>query len=263
MIYKNKFPFRIGCTSYVLPDSILPNVELMSDFVDDIELLFFESFSRSNPLDESVLNNLNSISVKKNLSYSIHCPVDCNGGSIDSTERTTFVEQMKLIVDKTRFMNISGYIVHFDGIGLNSSEEEIAVWNENVSEVCNKISTIKNLDLSKICIENLKYRPQLNNDVVNRFGFSLCLDMGHMWLNNHDWKSAAASMISQTKVIHLHGIFENKDHLSLTMHDQDVLSAFIKTVLNNYREVLTIELFNKNAVFESLECLRNLWEKLV
>lgn len=35
---KGIFPFRLGTTSFIIPDDILPNVEFLSDKVDDIEI---------------------------------------------------------------------------------------------------------------------------------------------------------------------------------------------------------------------------------
>ena len=35
--------FRIGTTSYVIPDDILPNVEYLASRVDDVQLVLFET----------------------------------------------------------------------------------------------------------------------------------------------------------------------------------------------------------------------------
>ena len=37
------YPFRLGTTSYIIPNSILPNVRYLADKVKDIELVLFES----------------------------------------------------------------------------------------------------------------------------------------------------------------------------------------------------------------------------
>ena len=36
------YPFRLGTTSYIIPDDILPNARFLADKVDDIELVLFE-----------------------------------------------------------------------------------------------------------------------------------------------------------------------------------------------------------------------------
>ncbi|MCU0508776.1 MAG: sugar phosphate isomerase/epimerase, partial [Anaerolineae bacterium] len=35
--------FRVGTTSYIVPDNILPNVEYLAPLVDDVELVLFET----------------------------------------------------------------------------------------------------------------------------------------------------------------------------------------------------------------------------
>ena len=37
-----KLPFRLGTTSYIIPDDILPNVRYLADKIDDIELVLFD-----------------------------------------------------------------------------------------------------------------------------------------------------------------------------------------------------------------------------
>ncbi len=31
---KNRFPFKVGTTSYIIPDEIIPNIEYLKDKVD-------------------------------------------------------------------------------------------------------------------------------------------------------------------------------------------------------------------------------------
>jgi sugar phosphate isomerase/epimerase len=261
MTYKKRFPFKIGSTSYVLPDNIVPNVQYMSDFVDDIELLFFESFDKSPVISNSEIAELRSIAADKNISYSVHCPIDIHAGSADKTVQEKFVNQIEQLYDATKTLNISGYIVHLDGISDSSSEEELKLWHDNVDFIGKRIGEIKSLDRSKICIENLGYNPRFNLDIVNKHNFSFCLDMGHFWLNRHDWKSIVPIAINKTRVIHLHGVHNDKDHRSLKVNNYLQLNEFLTTCLADYANVVTIELFNKDAVFESLEYVKDIWER--
>ena len=48
IILKNRLPFRLGTTSYIIPDDILPNVTMLAPSIDDIELILFESDEISN-----------------------------------------------------------------------------------------------------------------------------------------------------------------------------------------------------------------------
>ena len=233
----------------------------MSDFVDDIELLFFESFDNSSLISNSEIVELRSISLDKNISYSVHCPIDIHAGSADRTVQDKFVNQIEHIIEITKTLNISGYIVHLDGISDSSTDEEIKSWRCNVDSVCKRIGEIKSIDSSMICIENLGYDPTFNINIVNKNNFSFCLDMGHFWLHKHEWKSFFPFVLNKTRVIHLHGIHNGKDHRSLKVNDNLELDYFLTSCLTDYSKLLTIELFNKDAAFESLEYVKELWER--
>jgi hypothetical protein len=49
---------RIGTTSYILADDILPNVRYLAPLVDDIELVLFESEGMSNLPSKQVIEEL-------------------------------------------------------------------------------------------------------------------------------------------------------------------------------------------------------------
>ena len=58
MSLKGRFPFRLGTSSYIIPDDILPNVEFLADRVDDVELILFESDEISNIPDTATVERL-------------------------------------------------------------------------------------------------------------------------------------------------------------------------------------------------------------
>ena len=49
-------PFRLGTTSYIIPDDILPNVCYLAGKVKDIELLLFDNDEYCNIPDEEQLS---------------------------------------------------------------------------------------------------------------------------------------------------------------------------------------------------------------
>lgn len=261
MIYKNHFPFKIGCTSYAFPDSIIPNVIYMSEFVDDIELLLFESSEKGSILTAAEINELKLISIKHNIQYSIHCPIDLPAGSSDPFTRNKFINQVESIINLTSALPISGFIIHLTGINNESNSLEILEWCENVNSFCKKISSINGLIHSKICIESLSYNPKYNEEIVNKYGFSHCIDIGHMWLYNHNWETICTLFLSKTRVIHLHGIQDDKDHQSLAKHDKRQLNKFINMILKVYSGVVTVELFNKDKIFDSLKYVKEIWDQ--
>ncbi len=261
MNYRNIFPFRIGSTSYVIPDSIIPNVILMSDCVDDIELLFFESASSTSLLSNPEIKELKQIAEKKKIRYSIHCPIDIYDWVENKNKMIYYSEQIRILYELTKSLPVSGYIVHLDGINKNSNVDQITKWKDSSKQLCTRINQIKDLDHSKICIENLQYNPLLNIGLVERFSFSYCTDIGHLWKHNYEWEKISKMLLKKTEIIHLHGVCHDKDHCSIKLHNQNQIDSLLSMVLKHYSNVLTIELFNLNELVESLEYLKELWEK--
>ena len=79
----NEKKLRVGTTSYILPDDILPNVRHLAPLVDDVELVLFESEGMSNFPDGSTINELASLASEHDLSYTVHFPLDIYPGSQD------------------------------------------------------------------------------------------------------------------------------------------------------------------------------------
>lgn len=92
---------RIGTTSYIIPDDILPNVRYLADKVDDIELVLFESEEMSNLPDEKTIRELSLLGESHDLSYTVHFPLDIYPGSRDQQERSRFLRTIERIVTLT------------------------------------------------------------------------------------------------------------------------------------------------------------------
>ena len=64
-----RFPFRLGTTSYILPDEIIPNVRHLAGKVEDIELVLFESEEFSNLPTEAELGILDGLARDHGMTY--------------------------------------------------------------------------------------------------------------------------------------------------------------------------------------------------
>jgi len=258
---KNRCPFRLGCTSYVYPDDILPNVRKMAPLVDDIEIILFESDTLSNLPDEPVIQELSHLAELHDITYTIHFPIDLKAGSIHQEQRHEFANQVEKIIDLTKPLDPFGYILHFEGIDITASAARQGEWKKAILETCDRIKAISWLDKSKICVESLGYPIDWHQPIVDQYGFSYCLDMGHLWKYEADWEAECEKYLAQTRVIHLHGVSEGKDHISLKKSKMEILSRFANTCLRGYSNVVTLELFSQLETFESFEILENIWGK--
>ena len=259
--HKNGFPFRLGCTSYVYPDDLLPNVRKMAPIVDDIEIVLFETESLSNLPGRDVIAELAQIQKDWGNTYTIHFPIDKKGAGPDKHERAYFQEQAAKIMHLTLPLNPFAYILHLEGITREAGLEQQDEWRSRSMETCEKIASVDGLDRSSVAVENLGYPADWNQEIVERFGFSYCLDMGHMWLYQYDWEGILEGFLQNTRVIHLHGVSNGKDHLSVLKNDQEILKKLLRQYLGNFQHVVTLEVFSKKATFGSMERLKELWGK--
>lgn len=270
---KNIFPFRLGCTSYVYPDDILPNVRKMAPVVDDIEIVLFESEELSSFPNKETIIELAELSKEYDITYTIHFPTDLKAGSENIEERNKFINQVKRVINLTGPLDPYGFILHLEGIHLkgvhlkgvepDALEQRKKKWRQACIEVCRNIAEIPQLDCMKVCVENLNYPVEWHIDLVEQYGFSLCLDIGHLWLYNVvNWSELLRKYLPKTRIIHLHGVSYGRDHISLKnsrLSDIEILFGIIGE--SNYKKVISLEVFNERDTFESLEVVREVCKR--
>jgi sugar phosphate isomerase/epimerase len=257
---KGKYPFRLGCTSYIFPDNIIPNVEAAAPYIDDIELLCFESPDRSYYIDEETIGRLVEIGERESISYTVHCPIDLKAGSKDRAERIAFGNAFVKIFRLTAPLNPKGYVLHLEGLARDSSVAKIDCWEGDVAKVCDSlVDGLSTKERASICLENLDYPVDIIERIVDRYGFSFCIDIGHLWRYGQDWESYCARVLPKTKIIHLHGVEKNEDHIALDRHEVKQLNLFIDNILRQYSDVVTLEVFSRQDLAVSQQILERLW----
>jgi sugar phosphate isomerase/epimerase len=260
MNFKERYPFRLGCTSYVLPDHILPNVQHMAGVVDDIELVLFESENESNMPDKRVISSMQRISDKQDITFSVHFPIDRKAGASDQLEQEQFLQTVNNIIDLTSVLPISGYLLHFEGLVDENDPVEVLRWKKAVISFSDRLSSDVTVDPSLICVENIGYPPDLHRDIVNEYGFSHCIDLGHLWLQTLNWREYIEQVIDTTKIIHLHGVDGGKDHQSLKKHSQRMQLQELKQIFSNFAGSITLEVFGEEDTWSSLSFFGELWQ---
>src|SRR5258706_3303262 len=110
-------PFRVGSTSYVYPDDILPNVERLAadGDVDDIELILFEVDDGPNNLpDEATVQRLADLAHENRLTYTVHLPLDLQLGAEGETQHQSLVKAER-VIKTTLPLDPFAYVFHLDG----------------------------------------------------------------------------------------------------------------------------------------------------
>lgn len=253
---KNRFPFRLGTTSYILPADLLMNVEFLADRVDDIELVLFESDDMTNLPDAATVRALKETADRHDLTYTVHLPLDTWLGHEDAAVRRQSVERCLRVMERTAPLSPFAYVVHFHGDHRGPCPSlDLARWHEE-----HRRSVERLLDAAApqdLCVEHLDYPFSMIEDIVSDYGLSVCLDMGHLLLYGHDPKAFLDRYLPQTRIVHLHGVVEGVDHCSLSFLPEGLLAAVVERLGNGAQKprVVTMEIFDEGALNQSLDVM--------
>jgi len=260
--YKNVFPFKLGTTSYILHkknNNLLSNVTYLKDYFEVIQLLFFGKEYLDEVMSHNTLQQLHEIGQKSAVSYIIHLPLDLK--LLDPRGRKV-VESLNVtekIIRETKFLDVYKYILHIDGCinlayqtALNSRQTYFR-FDSVLKDLAKRLEN----NTSKIAIENTDYDLTFYSDIIKKYGYSICMDIGHILRFNFDLEQFIKAFYNRIAVIHLHGCKNNKDHMSLKVIDTGMLTEIAQYV-QNYNHALIIEVFNKRDLKDSLKRLADI-----
>lgn len=253
---RTPFPFRLGLTSFVYPDALLPNIRALAPVADDVELVFFESGSESNLPSPDEIRILAELAAAHSLSYTIHFPIDKALGSPSAAERQAMLDQTLRIIDLCRPLDPHGWILHLEGIGPDDPPARVAEWQRDLVPPVQAILADVG-DPRLLCIENLGYPFAWCRPVLELAPFSHCLDIGHLWQMQYDWRAHVREYRAVTRIVHLYGADHTSRHHALPVTPAGQTKEFLAS-LGRYTDVLTLETFGYEDTRASLECLMEL-----
>jgi sugar phosphate isomerase/epimerase len=254
---KGCFPFRLGATSYIIPDDILPNIEFLGPLVDDVELVLFESEEISNLPDPETLARWNALRIQHRLTFTVHLPLDIQLGSSDEGVRKKSVDQCLRIIDLCGSLSPFGYVLHFHGDqrGKNPSGRLVdwrAALTQSTRELLNH-----GVAPDLICVETLDYPFGLVADIVLDHNLSVCLDVGHLAFFQYSLPEHLEKYWNRTRVVHLHGNENGTDHKDIGLYDRRLLQMLLDRLNDKPggERVLTLEIFNEKDLARSLDIM--------
>jgi sugar phosphate isomerase/epimerase len=254
------YPFRLGTTSYIIPDDILPNARYLAGKVRDMELILFEVDDGPNNLPSpEVIHELSQIANQHDLTYTVHLPLDLKLGE-DGSERDQSLVKARRVIDCTCGLDPWAYVLHLDGKAVRTSSDakRIKRWQDQSVRALEIVSEWAGR-AEKLAVENLETYPlDFIQPVLDRIPVSRCVDVGHLWLDGHDPLPYLQAAVPRTRVIHMHGIAD-RDHRSLVFMPQEKVSAVLQELFRaNYEGVLTLEIFSEEDFLSSLDVLEKM-----
>ncbi len=244
---------RLGTTSYIYPADMLTNIEKIvrsAPVIRDIELLAFESAKDLSDLPTpKEIERLCELAADHDLTYTVHLPMDLRlaGPQAEIAQAVAVIKHFEAVCPVA-------YITHLAA----EDSPDFAQWLDCSLRSVGEILTASDV-CERFCVETLEtHTEEMLSALASEFPCPLCVDVGHFWAMALDPLPFLRRRLERAKVIHIHGV-GRRDHKSLGLMPIETLTPTAKFIQERFDGVLTIEVFNKADLMESLEVLSRLW----
>lgn len=252
-------PFRVGATSYIIADDLLPNARFLADFVQDMQLVLFDlPDGPSNLPDAETVTALADLGQARDLTYTVHLIEDLAPYQSDQPNRSWLKAQD--VITRTAPLTPWAYVFHLDGRAVRTPEtaaDQLTTWQRQMGDAITQVAQWTG-DATRLAVENLEgYPPAFVTPALVHTGANRCVDVGHLWLDGHDPRPWLQAALPQTRVVHLHGLHAGRDHQSIAHTPPALLDPVIDLLLTQaYNGVLTLEIFGEEDFWSSLQALQ-------
>jgi sugar phosphate isomerase/epimerase len=248
--------FRVGSTSYVIPDDILPNVEFLGPRVDDVQLVLFETDEYGSNLPRAAdVRRLNELATEHRLTYTVHLPLDLRLGD-DGADGHVSLVKARRVIEATKGLRPHAYTLHLDGRCLmeQPGEADIVRWLEASTRALQVVTDWVD-EPCLLGLENVEaWDPEAFAPILSKLAVGRTIDVGHLWLQGVDPLEHLRRWIGRARVVHLHGIAE-RDHASLAHVSSAELDRVTAFLVENFSGVVTLEVFNLSDLTSSMDAL--------
>lgn len=254
--YKKVYPFKISVPSFIYPDDYVPNVRRLGAFVDEIELLCFESAATSLP-SAATIRQLKFLATELALTYNIHLPSDLNPGSPERIDQNRFIESILRVMDRTHPLEPTTHILHLPCPHFTGGDCDKS-WLDRISDRLGELmdAGVRGGTLS---VETLDYPLEWIEGILLKYDLRVCLDMGHLIVHNQDIETTYHRFADRIMMIHLHGAERQKDHQSLDVLPAGTLKS-IFSLIKQFSGTVSVEVFSFNHLSASLAVMEKYLE---
>ena len=256
--YKRRYPFKIGTTSFIYPDHYIPNVKMLGPYLDEIELLLFESTGTDALPSRSVIAELSRLAEDFELTYNVHLPTDISISDPDPKRQIVAVDTMIRVIELVCPLSPSALTLHLPYVEGIFKEHSVKSWQDRVHDNLEKILSAA-APKDKIAIENLDYSFGLVDDIIVDLDLRICMDLGHLMVHGHDIMKVFNKYAFRTSIIHLHGVENGRDHLTLERLPIKLIDPVLR-ILKRFAGVVSLEIFSFESLNSSLKLLEFHWE---
>ncbi|MGD9417193.1 MAG: cobamide remodeling phosphodiesterase CbiR [Desulfobacterales bacterium] len=264
--YKGLFPFNIGTTSFIYPDDYVPNVKMLGPYLENIELLLFESYHTDALPSKNVITELAYLAADFNLTYNVHLPTDISISSRDPGHQNRAIDTILNVIERVTPLVPTTLTLHVPYDENSFEPETVKSWQERVVK---SLGTILDNGIPgrQFSVENLDYPFEILAPIIAELDLAVCLDCGHLILHGDDLQAFFNTYSANTTIIHLYGVAQNLNgdahnhfHGPLDDLSQKLIAPFVE-LLAEFKGEVSVEVFSLEHLEASLKLLEKCWNE--
>ncbi len=279
---KTKRLFRLGTTSFIYPDHIIPNVRKTGAFFDEIELLVFESMPGAVLPTRTQIAELACLSRDLGVGYNVHLPTDVSLTGNAAKDRQKAADTFARVVELCAPLSPSTHTLHLemdfesassgampdtestsnaDELLRRRDKKDVSAWQERARDGLDRLIPLLG-DPRVVSLETLDYLPALLQPLAEAHDVGICIDAGHHFLYDYDLAHSFKMFKDRLALVHLHGVAcsptGKKDHTSLD-HLAPSQMHLVRSLLAGYEGTVSLEVFNRQNLNRSLTVLSDMF----
>jgi sugar phosphate isomerase/epimerase len=247
---KNRFPFKLGTTSFIHPAGYSDNVRLLAPLVDEIELLFLES---AHLPSSSQISELKTLADTLNVTYNIHLPMDISLADRSPGIRHRSQEAVLKTLEHVFPLNASTHTLHVTFAMPDKHPASVEAWQACAVDSLNRLLTEAPVRADGLTVETLDFPPRWLIPVVSQLDLPVCVDVGHIVRFGFDLQEALDLFAGKIDIFHLHGVTGHQDHRALN-HLAPEARKKLTPLLKNFRGSVSLEVFSVEDLMDSMNC---------
>jgi sugar phosphate isomerase/epimerase len=245
-------------------EDLIDNVRLLSEVVDCVEIALFHTPELHNIPEPHEITEVKRIGEERGITFTVHLPASIEVAAKDRARREASIALVKDILYRMSPLNPDHYILHIPftpptlvfvpGLYFKEGQEgDWETWAERALLSLEKIrSTLGNEH--GLLVENINYSPSFLEPFWTEGSCELCLDLGHLMLGREKVLPWIERYLTITQEIHLHGVIEDEEHLSLSVLPDARVKRWVEFLKESrFQGQLILEVFDPQDLNESME----------
>lgn len=234
---------------------LVENVEKLSQIVSHAEIVLFQTPDLHNIPDEQTIATVKKFMAEKEMTCSVHLPASLEVAAEEIDRRNSAVHMAVELVEHMDTLNPTNYVLHVPITeptltaqpGCYIHEQYLAhydAWSARALGALEEIQHRTELN-SRLLVENINFSPAFLEPLWQEGLCAFCLDIGHLLLGRESAGHHLQRYLPVIKEIHLHGVIEWDEHLSLNVLPMERVRAWFHLLEEfGFTDILNLEVFD-------------------